>query len=306
MNNENSLDSFLKAWLKTIVRETMSDELDKRLEDVHKNINELRDVRLQNLQNDLSKLSGIISKKDDEERQRLQKDSWALESYKNQIEKLRIELSDKNKSLEDSQNNYEKLRKEAKDEIERLSYEIDKLKSDNRVIADALSATEKKLNAWTSAADIYSLVRDAITKCPTFRKVVEDYGLDDMSETGLLAYIQAMGKTTNDFVYEIYKTAVDIKKQTRELMTSDESNVYDALNQAYRHIWNIDHDIFILPGGQFVTEIFQKTNFNFSTSAYLPEPRKNGLAYTTGIYVPVLMNKDGTQAQRAYVDAGNR
>ena len=240
----------------------------------------------------LALLSGIISKKDDEERQRLQKDSWALESYKNQIEKLRIELSDKNKSLEDLQSKYEKLREDANAEIDRL--------------ADALSATEKKLNAWTSAADIYSLVRDAITKCPTFRKVVEDYGLDDMSETGLLAYIQAMGKTTNDFVYEIYKTAVDIKKQTRELMTSDESNVYDALNQAYRHIWNIDHDIFILPGGQFVTEIFQKTNFNFSTSAYLPEPRKNGLAYTTGIYVPVLMNKDGTQAQRAYVDAGNR
>lgn len=244
-----------------------------------------------------------------------------------ELDKLENSLNENKKLLEESKRSYDKksqeleqLRKEANEEVDRLNEEIEQLQADNSAIADALTEKEGQLNdvresekrtgerlkAWTNSADVYSPVRAAITKCPTFQAIVDAYGLNDMSETGLLAYAQAMGKTNENFVYEIWKTAVDLKKQNKEFMTVEEAEVYGALNQVYRQIWNIEHDIFVLPGGKSVTENFQKTTFDFTTSMYLPEPRNKGLAYTTGIYVPILMGKENRLSQKAYVDAGNR
>ena len=154
-------------------------------------------------------------------------------------------------------------------------------------------------NELTSSANIYEPVRNAITKCATFRPIVEKYGLDDMSDTGLIVYAQAIG-TTETFAGEIYSTAVENKKQTKEYMTYDEAEVYDALNKVY------GYKVFALPGGQNITENFNRTKFDPSTSIYLHTPKDKGLPYTTGIYVPILMNRDGRVSQKAYVDAANR
>ncbi len=158
---------------------------------------------------------------------------------------------------------------------------------------------EEKVEKWTSSANIYEPVRTAITKCAIFRPIVEKYDLDDMSDTGLLVYAQAIGKT-DSFAFEIYNTALENKKQTKEYMTYDEAEVYDALNKVY------GYDVFALPGGQNITENFNRTYFDASTSIYLHSPREKGLPYTTGIYVPILMNKDGRVSNKAYVDASNR
>lgn len=287
------------------------------------NLRNFSNTEITRLQNEIKKLSGELNSKKSElgetqtelsnlrtnsnaEISRLQNEieklSGELDNKKSELERTQQELSEKNSKLNDTQSELST----ARNHLDSLNSKLNSTEAELQNALTTSQETAKKLGAWKNSADIYSPVRDAILKCPTFSSIVEKYGLNDTSETGLLIYAQAMGKINEDFVFEIWTAAVESKKRSREFMTPEESEVYSALNKVYRQIWNIDFDIFTLPGGQSLAETFQPTNFDSNVSIYLAMPRNKDLPYTTGIYVPILMNRENKQAQKSYVEAGNR
>lgn len=290
-----------KADIKSLQvdKEKLSDELETKKSDLDKKISQLDETQTElsnlrtssnaeiiRLQNENARINGELNKKESELKQTQQ------------------ELSEKNSKLGETQSELST----ARNNLNSLSSKLTSTEAELQNAITTSQETGKKLEAWKNSADIYSPVRDAMLKCPTFSSIVENYGLNDTSETGLLVYAQAMGRTTEEFVYDIWKAATEVKKlpMTRELMTLEEAEVYSALNKVYRQIWNIDFDIFTLPGGQSFSEPFQKTKFDSNNSIYLLEMRNKNLSFTTGVYVPILMNKENKLSQKAYVDAGNR
>ncbi len=263
------------------------------------------------LENELADAKTTISNKNSE----LDKANKELNQAHTQLTNLKNDLTTTQTELANAQNTISNKNSEldkANEELNQARIQVDSLKNDLTTTQaelnearESANKTGEKLKAWTSSTDIYAIVRDAITKCSTFSKIVEEYKLNDMTDSGLMTYAQVLGKT-QEFIVKIGECAVDIKKNTKEPMTAEEVQVYDALNKAYRQIWNIEHDIFILPGGQSVTSNFQKTNFDANFSICLTDMRNKSFSYTTGIYVPIVFNKDNQILQKGYVDAGNR
>lgn len=302
---QNELDDALKDL------DTADKEINSKNAELTQTKTEFANVK-QNLESQISQLNGELSNahneinfKNTELIQAKTEFTNVKQNLENQIAQLNDELANarnefnsKNYELEQTKKDFANVEQDLKSQISQLNGKVETLEEN-------LSSTGEKLKAWTNSADVYAPVRDAITKCPTFSSIVETYGLDDMSDEGLLKYAQTIG-TTENFAYEIYQTASETKKQNKEFMTPEEVAVYDALNRVYRQNWNIEHDIFALPGEQPITGGFQKTNFDSSNSIYLAEPRNKSLPYATGIYVPILKDKEGGVKQKAYVDAGNR
>ena len=88
-------------------------------------------------------------------------------------------------------------------------------------------------------------------------------------------------------------------------MTKEEANVYDKLNDCYKKIWNIDFDIFVMPGGKSVNEEFTKIAFNKSEAIYMKNPKDKSSKYTQEVYVPILKAQNGNIHTLAQVKAGN-
>ena len=264
----------------------------------------VKDGELSRTQRELTDVKDTLAAKERElvvKESELTKTRQDLTVTKNDLSAERDNVRWLNEQLANTENDLDKTQNQLNDVNEELSTTKGQLSQ----AQESASKANEKVKEWTSSADIYLPLRTAITKCAIFRPIVKKYSLDDMSDTGLLAYIKAIGMTET-FATEIYLTAVENKKQTRAYMTFEEAEVYDALNKVYRENWKIDYDIFALPGGQAVTENFRRTSFDSTTSLYIQNPRDKNLPYTTGVYVPILMRKDGGVSQKAYVDASNR
>ena len=224
-----------------------------------------------------------------------------LNSKSTELDAAKTTISTQNSKLESIQNELN----QARNNVENLNRDLKDTKTQLDTARENEKKTGEKLKAWTSSTDVYALVREAITKCPTFSSIVENYNLSDMTDSGLMTYAQVLGKT-QEFIQKIGEVAAEVKKNTKTFMTAEEVRVYDALNKAYRQIWNIEHDIFTLPGGQSVTANFQKTSFDSTYSICLTDMRNKSFVYATGIYTPIVLNKDNQILQKGYVDAANR
>ena len=298
---QDSVDEKNDAELRRLKAEI--DKANRDIEDMHRTIDNLN----RSLQTEKDKVGDYTQKYNDAVRD-LNAKNIELSQVRRDLTDANVKISAKESELTRTKNDLSAERgrsEELKQKLDDTNSRLDTVNSELSQAREESTKTNAKLNEWTSSANIYEPVRRAITKCAIFRQLVEHYGLDDMSDTGLLVYAKAIG-TTETFAGEIHTMAVENKKQTREYMTVEEAEVYDALNKVYRENWKIDYDIFALPGGQAVTEPFNRTSFDSLTSVVLQEPRNKSLPYTTGVYVPILMNKDGRVAQKAYVDAANR
>lgn len=233
----------------------------------------------------------------------LKKSAEVVPGLKLQIETQQKEISTLTADLNNAQNEKNSLEKSLYEKENELKTAQENFQRAQEESADA----KKSLQTWEEAAEIYKPVRTALNNCETFQKFVEERGLNDNSDAGLFIFVQELGKTI-DFVNDIYQVAVDLKKNqgnNAQPMTAEETAVYDALNKAYRKIWNIDFDIFTTPGNRKnISEPFEKTAFS-NEAINLKDPRNKSLKYTTKIYVPMLLSREGRMYKPAFVEAGN-
>ena len=233
----------------------------------------------------------------------LKKSAEVVPGLKLQIETQQKEISTLTADLNTAQNEKNSLAKELGEKENELKIALENFQRAQEESADA----KKSLQTWEEAAEIYKPVRTALNNCETFQKFVEERGLNDNSDAGLFLFVQELGKTI-DFVNDIYQVAVELKKNqgnNAQPMTAEETAVYDALNKAYRKIWNIDFDIFTTPGNRKnISEPFEKTAFS-NEAINLKDPRNKSLKYTTKIYVPMLLSREGRMYKPAFVEAGN-
>lgn len=233
----------------------------------------------------------------------LKKSAEVVPGLKLQIETQQKEISTLTADLNNAQNEKNSLEKSLYEKENELKTAQENFQRAQEESADA----KKSLQTWEEAAEIYKPVRTALNNCETFQKFVEERGLNDNSDAGLFIFVQELGKTI-DFVNDIYQVAVDLKKNqgnNAQPMTAEETAVYDALNKAYRKIWNIDFDIFTTPGNRKnISEPFEKTAFS-NEAINLKDPRNKSLKYTTKIYVPMLLSREGRMYKQAFVEAGN-
>ena len=233
----------------------------------------------------------------------LKKSAEVVPGLKLQIETQQKEISTLTADLNTAQNEKNSLAKELGEKENELKIALENFQRAQEESADA----KKSLQTWEEAAEIYKPVRTALNNCETFQKFVEERGLNDNSDAGLFLFVQELGKTI-DFVNDIYQVAVELKKNqgnNAQPMTAEETADYDALNKAYRKIWNIDFDIFTTPGNRKnISEPFEKTAFS-NEAINLKDPRNKSLKYTTKIYVPMLLSREGRMYKPAFVEAGN-
>lgn len=273
-------------------------EVDGKFDTVEKNISALSaDV-------------GKILKIYEDEVISLKKSAEAVPGLKSQVENLQnavktqeAKISTLTADLNTTQNEKNSLAKELGEKENELKTALENFQRAQEESADA----KKSLQTWEESAEIYKPVRTALNNCETFQKFVEDRGLNDNSDAGLFLFVQELGKTI-DFVNDIYQVAVELKKNqgnNAQPMTAEETAIYDALNKAYRKIWNIDFDIFTTPGSRKnISEPFEKTAFS-NEAINLKDPRNKSLKYTTKIYVPMLLSREGRMYKPAFVEAGN-
>ena len=246
-----------------------------------------------------SDLSKLIKRQDEELED--------LRDKANRVEELRKTLTEKNNLIDELN---DKL-KRAEDEAGNLSRELQDMDAKLTAAQDELrierqnhDATKMALQSWRDAVADYAQVRDAMQNCSTFENLLKDRGLTDETEKGLFAFVQELGKTI-DFLSSVYQAAYDARKVQPTLMTKEECAVYMALNRCYRKIWNIDFDVFVTPGNRPISDDIEKIPFSRDDSIALKDPRNRSFRYVTGIYVPLLLGREGNKVKPAYVEAVN-
>lgn len=277
-------------------RDNLSKKIDDKIQDVHNNIDSTRDI----FSKTLTTIGGNVA-----EILRLQR------KVESKLSETESQLADKQREIEALNAELQRVRgelKKANDEINSLHKDIGE-KSGELTAANAeRTSVEKSLSDWRAAAKIYVPVRNAMQKCPTFTDFLEQRGLTDDSEIGLFAFIQEIGRT-RDFLSGVHSAALEAKKRqgnNPQPMTPDEVEVYEALNQCYRSIWEIDFDVFTTPGSRkSIAAPFEKTPFSREDATYFRDPRNRNLKFTKNIYVPLLLNEEGRMYIQAQVDAGN-
>ena len=240
----------------------------------------------------------------------------ATEIEKLRAEAAKVEILDK--TVAEKENRINELNTEltsAKEKYSRLSEELQAMDGKVTAAQDALkverqifAADKDALQKWRDAVINYAPVRDAMIRCSTFKEFLEKRNLTDGTEIGLFAFVQELGKTM-DFLRDVHQTVLDAKKSqlpNATVMTAEELAVYAALNECYRHIWNIDFDVFVTPGERkSISGDFYKCPFNKDDAIVLKDPRQRSLKLVKGIYVPLLLNREGKMYKQSYVEASN-
>ena len=167
-----------------------------------------------------------------------------------------------------------------------------------------LEAKKAVLASINAVFLLYEPVREKLQSCQTFAEVLTEKGLTGSDSTTLFGLARAIGETT-DFAERLHSVAVAQKKDSKEAMTNAEASVYQALNECYRSIWDIDFDIFICPGNQSVISSYQCTDFNKNDMVNLLDPRDKISKYAQKVYVPLLQSRTGNRIYPAQVKAGN-
>ena len=182
-----------------------------------------------------------------------------------------------------------------------------------RELEQKFNQLEQKFNqleaaneAWNDLVRIYRPVLESMQQCPTFKSMLEENQIGTQAITpGNLFGIATLIGNSVDFAKEVHNYALKVKQTTNEPITPAEIEVYKALNDCYRRLWNIDFDVFIMPGGKSVSEPFVKIPFNKNEVVYMKNPREKTSKYTQAVYVPILKAQNGNIHTLAQVQAGN-
>lgn len=258
------------------------------------------DIQLATLTANVNKLVG----EQIAEMESLRAEAAKVEILGNTVAEKDKQINELNANLTIAQDKYSNLSKELQDMDGKVTAAQDELNAERQSFA----ADKDALQKWRDAVADYAPVRDAMKNCNTFKDFLEKRNLTDETEIGLFAFVQELGKTT-DFLRDIHQTAVDAKKTqlpNAVVMTAEELAVYEALNKCYRRIWNIDFDVFVTPGERKpIGDDFYKIPFNKDDSIVLKDPRQRSLKFVKGIYVPLLLTREGKMYKQSYVEASN-
>lgn len=249
------------------------------------------------------KLNGDYNNLQDE-RNSLAAEKQSLQDAENA---LRDELEKARRTNEDKDSEIRRLNEELKAERDKVqaaesaNASLENFKHENEGIIDGLKAQN---SAWEDMTGIYKPVLESLRNCGTFAALLEENQIGGDSPVELFKIAVLIGKNI-DFAKAVGERAQKVKKENGEPMNQSEIAVYKALNECYRSIWNIDFDIFVLPGGKAVTEEFTKIPFNKSEVVDMKDPRNKSSRYTQEIYVPLLKAQSGNVYSLAQVKAGN-
>ena len=244
--------------------------------------------------------------------ERLDEMNRLLISEKQNLEQTRSDLSAQIAQMKDThakeqaalQFQMEEAVRAAKQETDAARRHADELTAEMQSLKKELQESQAHTAAILRPYDIYRPVLDALQKCGTFLPICEKYGLGKGNETALFTLVQQIGASI-EFAKELYDCAVQKKQQTKEPMREAERQVYAALNLCYRSIWNVDFDLYRQPGGQSITEPFQKVKFDFAESRNLVDSRDRTSKFAQELYVPSLSARTGNLYSQAQVKAGN-
>ncbi len=234
----------------------------------------------------------------------------SLRSQAAQVEVLRQALTEKENAIHELEVKFNSLKEKSDSmasELEQMDGKLTGAQDKLKVEVENSAATKESLQMWRDAVADYVPVRDAMRNCDTFKKLLEERGLNDETDKGLFAFVQELGKTI-DFLRDVYNTALVAKKMQPNpaVMTSEERAVYEALNKCYRRIWNIDFDVFATPGERkSIGSDFYKIPFNKDDAVVLKDVRNKSLKFVKEIYVPLLLSREGRMYKQAYVEAVN-
>lgn len=269
--------------------------VDTQLSTLTENVREL----LVNQTNKLTELNNEIGtlKKDITEKNR-------------ELDALHEKSADLAKQLDDEKRAHLTAETDCKSRIQQFEQEQVTLKNTVERLTDGLTVAEKALQDWQDAVSYYGKVRATMRNCATFKNLLEKRGLNDDTDIGLIAFVRELGKTV-DFLKAVHQAALDFKNaqkdqgQDPELMRDDEIEVYEALNECYRHIWGIKFNVFTTPVTRKpLGESFDKIDFDIAEAFNLKDPNRKDLPYIKGIYVPLLLSEEGHVLVQSYVKAG--
>lgn len=244
--------------------------------------------------------------------ERLSEINAALSNEKQSLEQTRNDLSAQIAQMKDTHAKeqatlhfqMEEAVRAANQETDAARRHADELTAEMQSLKKELQESQAHTAAILRPYDIYRPVLDALQKCGTFLPICEKYGLGKGNETALFTLVQQIGASI-EFAKELYDCAVQKKQQTKEPMREAERQVYAALNLCYRAVWNVDFDIYRQPGGQSITEPFQKVKFDFAESRNLVDSRDRTSKFAQELYVPSLSARTGNLYSQAQVKAGN-
>ena len=223
-----------------------------------------------------------------------------------QVEVLKTQAADKDKEISNlsADLNFSKEKSDGlSKELESVAGKLIEAQKELETERQDSAAAKEALKVWREAVADYVPVRDALKNCSVFGKLLEECGLTDETDIGLFAFVQELGKTM-DFLSYIHAAALDAKKSQPQLMSKEELAVYEALNRCYRCIWKIDFDVFVTPGERKpIGDAFYKIPFSKDDAVVLKDPRNRSMKFVKGIYVPLLLNREGKMYKQAYVEA---
>ena len=285
--------------------------VDGKLSELGSNVAEILRIQrdeISGLRQSAEKLAGVEAKLSEAQEQIKSKDVEIADLSK-KIEDQNAEIKTLQGNLKSSQKKFDDMQAEEQKAIDELKKQLADSSTEREDIEKNLSVTGESLTTWRESVKIYIPVRKALAKCATFKNLLEARGLTDDSEIGILAFVREIGTGKNlDFLDAIYEAAKDLrsKQPVPQPMTSDEVEVYNALNQCYRQTHNINHDVFTTPGSRnSIAESFEKIPFSAKEASALKTPTVKNFKFTKKIYVPMLVNEIGTMKRQALVEASN-
>lgn len=262
------------------IREVAAEEVKERLDKLEKERNNFKVEKAQLEENFNKKLNETLEEKEKELNAKHEKERESLESA---LKEERNKISEKDKIIGELEGKLKKYENDLSDETENLQ------------------KLNNELNAWKELASHYEPLNEAMKNCSTFAGLISEKKIEKISDL-----IKAIGETI-DFAKAVHQCAKDEKKKQNEPepITEAEKQVYRAINACYKYIWQIEFDIFVLPGRKSIDEEFTKTDFDRNEVENMQNPKDKSCKFTQQVYVPMLLARHNSVYASAQVKAGN-
>lgn len=207
--------------------------------------------------------------------------------------------------------------KEKSGEISQLKGELSAKKRDLEEIQgkniefetelNTLRPQAEELKAWNEVAKPYRELQKSMLACEPAKMFLTEKGLDTVSAEGIFKLAVSIG-CNHDFAKLFYEFMKKWKKEHKKPISADEQQVYAGINQCCKIACDMDKELFQLPDGRSVSDMFEKIPFDKNSMEDLTEPENRSLNFAQELYVPSLRSltsASGGLLGKSQVKAGN-
>lgn len=244
-----------------------------------------KDAEITSLKQTTKDNSRTISELSDE----VKNSNKAVEALNKDVDSKNAKISDLNKTVEKLQN-----------EVSKLNSDIESDKVNIQGLSDRITEFESCEKQYKDAVSPFLEIYKLMQKCPSMKWLLEEkFLLPATGELSITQQVQFVNVFSDEiyFAQEVYKAMEAYKRGNYEQLTDNEREFIRKLNEYYKTVFTIEHNILDC------LNIEEGTDFNSKSMKLIDRPTSTFSSKAKYLCVPALrwLDENHGFAQKAYI-----